>query len=212
MVGVRVSGFGCRVSGVAHPLPTFRNHDSAGMLLMETMAYVAILAVIINLSLSIFLSVSRLSALGTASLDRLRMVEDFRRIVTADVQQAHAITRSVGAYATGTDQLVLEMPRRPEDPEAARYVVLGHITSTTRPGRLEIIEKNGQYSVESYSIDALPVVALRFAYDEDDPVKARRVSLDVDVPNVAKNKPPATYHVVAALRSVGRAAAGGNTP
>lgn len=176
---------------------------AAGLSLLEMLGYVAIITVVINLSLSVFLSASRLSAVGTVALDRLTMVEYLNAEFRRTVREAGAVVPDVGAFETGPEHVVLAMPPRPGQSETARYVVFGEIGREKRLSRLEIIEKHGEYTTEAYSTYALPVESLRFEYDRDDPTRARLVTLEVDALNARKEirKPPVTYRFVGALRS-----------
>ena len=208
-----MNALACRGKGLHHRQRAAAN---AGMVLIEALAYVAILAIVVNVTMSVFVSASRLSLLGTTALDRLTMVEHIREGYARTVREAQGVVSVVGAYRTGGDRLVLEMPRSPEHADARRYVVFGFITSTSCLGRLEIIEKDGQYSAAAYSTYALPVSALRFGYDTPDPEQARLMSLEVDVldartkaylrkgPSLPKlkTKAPVTYRFVANPRSV----------
>jgi len=179
---------------------------NAGTSLLEMLVYIPILAVVVNLSLSVFLGASRLSALGSTAMDRMTTVTEVQQKFTRTVREAEAVAPGVGTYRTGPAQLVLEMPPSPDHPDARRYVVFGHITSTKRLGRLEIFEKDGQFTSDAYSRYAFPTRNLRFRYDNDDPAAARLVTLEVDVENARKSKakPPVTYRFVAALRSSAR--------
>jgi len=175
-----------------------RNTSNSGMTLIEALAYVAILAVVINGAMSMFLGASRLSFLGTAAADRLSEVERVREAFTGAVHEAQGIAPGAGAFRTGPDCLVLDMPVDPAD-GAPRYVVLGCLTSKTGLMRVEVTARDGQYVTESAMRFALPVAALHFAYDGAAPL----VTLDLDAVNASKDpsRPPVTYRFAAAPRS-----------
>jgi hypothetical protein len=174
----------------------------AGMLLLETMVYIGVLAVILNVALSIFISASRLSLMGTTALDRLCMVEEVRQVFSRGAHEAQAVAPGIGAYKTGPDQVVFELPSDHAAEGERRYVVFGRIISPARLSRMEIVEKDGQFSLAACSTYALPVSALQFGFPGDDPGRARLVSVELDVPNAGKTKPkpPVTYRFLAALR------------
>ena len=187
--------------------------ENRGMTLLGTLAYVAILAVLINLSMSVFVSASRLSALSTAALERLNTVDEVRVSFTRTVREARGVSPGVGVYKSGPTQLVLDMPLRPEDGGTARYAVFAQLKSPTQLSRLEVIEKDGALSPGNFSTYALPVEAVRFEYDAQDPERARLVTFDLDVENAGKNanKPPVTYRFLASPRGKGALAIGGET-
>ena len=189
-----------------------RISNDAGMSLLETLGYVAVLAVLVNLTLTLFIGASRLSILGTTALDRLRMVEDVREGFSETVREARRVVSGVGAYETGPGQLVLELPPDASDGDARRYAVLGHITSALCLGRLEVVERGGVCEASSYSTYALPIAGVRFEYDSEHLERVRLVTLQLDAQNAAKTKAPATYRFQASLRGSNPGAATREAP
>jgi len=177
----------------------FVRQRRAGMTLIECLVYVAIFCVVVNLCVSVFLGMSRLSAMQTTALDRMREVEEVREVFSRAVRASYGVVAGVGAYKTGPDQLVLEMPSDPAAAKANHYTILGKLGKESRLARLELVANDGKYTSDSYVTYALPIDALRFQYDPGQP---RVVQCEVDVPNAAKkkNKPPVTYHFLASLR------------
>jgi len=188
-----------------------RSND-AGMSLLEMMGYMAVLAVLVNLTLTLFIGASRLSVLGTTALDRLRTVEDVREGFTETVREARRVVPGVGVYKTGPGQLVLELPREASDGDTRRYAVLGHITSALCLGRIEVLERGGVCEADSYSTYALPIAGVRFEYDSEHLERVRLVTLQLDAQNAAKTKAPATYRFQASLRASSSVAARGEAP
>ncbi len=174
---------------------------NAGMSLIECLAYVAIFAVIVNLSMSTFMSATQLSSMGTRGLDRLNMTDELRDGVAQVLREARTVVAGVGAYHTGPDTLVLDMPPRTDAPDARRYVVLGRLGPDNRLARIEVAEKDGVYTTTWFSHYALPVAAVRFGYDNADPLCARLIAVEADVVNTHKGKAPVPYRFSAALRS-----------
>jgi hypothetical protein len=199
------------VKHAAHPVRHPAGSD-AGMLLLECLMYVAILAIVVNLVASVFVSATRLSAVGTAALDRVNAVDDVREAFTRAVREAEAVVPGAGAFATGPNQLVLRMPLGAHKDAHARYVVLGCIDPAPGFKSLEITEKNGQYAPEAYTVCSLPVQSLRFDYGAGPPERARLISLDVVAANARKDKDPTTYRLTGALRSTERRSEGGAKP
>ena len=176
-------------------------HNTAGMSLLECLAYVAIFAVVINLSMSAFVSASRLSSTATAGLNRLAVTDDLREGISRALREARGVAAGVGSYRTGQDTLVVELPLLPDKPIAHRYAVLGRIISKNRLTHMEVAEIDGSYTITWCSTYALPVSAIRFGYDNADPLRARLISIEMDVDNVHKGKPPVSHRFSAALRS-----------
>jgi len=177
------------------------------MSLIEMLGYVAVLAVLVNLTLTLFIGASRLSVLGTAALDRLRMVEDLREGFTETVREARRVAPGVGAYRTGPGQLVVELPPlETTDAPARRYAILGHITSSLCLGRLELVERDGAFETVSYSTYALPLAGIRFEHDADHLDSVRLVTLHIDAKNAAKTNESVAYRIQASLRASGHGA------
>ena len=147
----------------------------------------------------------RLSNLNAAALDRLHTVEVVREAFSKAVRESAGIVEGVGAHKTGADAVVLRMPPSAESPTASRYVVFGNVSGKGALARLEVTEENGQYAALAFEQYPLPVKAIHLGFDSDNPLKARRVSLEAEVANVVKgkSKPPVTYEFVTALRSGG---------
>jgi hypothetical protein len=92
-----------------------------GYTLLHVLAYTALLAVVINLGLTNFVSATRLNTRGAGILDDLwafdRMATGFRATVAASTR----VVDELGAYRTSDDTLVLETAAIDG---AARYAVL----------------------------------------------------------------------------------------
>jgi len=175
---------------------------TAGMSLFECLVYVAILGVVINLSMSIFMSSSRMSTLATVALDRVNMTEDVRHAFTRAVHEAEGVASEAGSYKTGPEQLVLAYPPTPESDGWRRYVVFGRIAPSAGLGRLDILEKAGEVVIDGLVKYPLPVSKLDLSYDADSPDAARLVTLQVDVQMGSSRdvRPPKTHRFAASLR------------
>lgn len=174
--------------------------SESGTTLVEMLAYIAVLAVVINLAGSIFISVNRMNAVGTMALDRVGMRDEVRKDLGAAIRQAVRVVPGVGAYHTGADTLVMEIPPEAASPEVNRYLVLGFVTSKDRISRMIVEKRDGAYVAASCTTYALPVAAVRFSYDAEDPLNARLVRVDADIPNTHKGKEPVPLGFSAALR------------
>lgn len=160
-----------------------RSANVAGMTLLEVLGCVAILAIVINLAASVFITSTRLSMLGTTALDRMWAVDEIRSEFAGAVRASTGVCSGVGRYRSGTDQLVLQMARPREQKEVKRYMVFGLIGSDSRLGELVILEKNGRHSAERFVTYPLDLDSIRFKYDANVPHEAHLVSLELDVRN-----------------------------
>lgn len=183
-----------------------RARSTAGMTLFECLMTTAILAVVVNLGLSIFMSSTRLSALTTGALDRVNMVEDVREAFSRTLHEATGVVSELATYKTGDEQLVLSYPPTPESDGWRRYVVFGRIAPSAGLGRLEISEKDGQWRADSFITYPLSVTGLGFTLDTERPLEARMVTLHVDVQTGSRkhSRPPKTYTFAATLRGDAR--------
>lgn len=171
---------------------------NSGMSLIECLAYVALFTIIINVSMSTFISATQLSTMGSRGLDRLNMADELRDSVVRLIREAGNVADGAGMYRTGPDTLVLAMPALSG---THRYTVLGLVGPKNRFSRIEVSETDGAYEVTHFSHYALPVAAVRFGFDDADPLKARLVSVDASLVNTHRGKPPIPYRFCASLRS-----------
>jgi hypothetical protein len=181
------------------------------MTLVEALAYVTILAVAINLALSLFLSASRLSMLGSSGLDKMVVLEEMRQEFTETVREATAVRDQIAEYRTGPDTLVLELPSQVG--EGRRYAVFGVLGGQPRLSRLVLTDKDGAFAAERFDTYRLDLEQVRFTADSADPKDARRASLHVVLKTERVRKTPSMGNTFsAAMRSVGPGPAGGRQP
>jgi hypothetical protein len=170
------------------------------MTLFECLVYIVVLAAIVNMTTSIFISTSRMNAMGTVALDRLEMRNEVRKEFSGILRQAAAIVPGIGAYHTGEDALVMELPPATGNPEIKRYAVLGFITAKDRVSHMYLEKRGGDYVVTACSTLALPVESLHFGYDKPDPMLARLVQVEMGVANTHKGKSAVPLQFTAGLR------------
>ena len=187
----------------AHGGPVFGH--ASGLSLFEVLMFSVLFVMLGAVAYSVFYNSVRLSAMHTSALDRIRAVETVREEFSQTVRESAGIAAGVGVHRTGADAVVLRIPPSPENGAAPRYVVFGRILGKPPLVRMEVAEENGQYTTTSFSRYPLPAKAVHLDFDTADPLKARRVALEIEVPNAVKgkSKPSATYRFVAALRNGG---------
>jgi len=178
----------------------------AGMTLLEVLGCVAILAIVINLAASVFITSTRLSALGTSALDKMCAVEDIRSEFVGAVRTSSGVCSGVAKYRSGTDQLVLQIAPPGDQKGDKRYVVFGPIGSDSRLDKLVILERDGKQSAERFVTYPLDLDSIQFKYDSDVPDRAHLVSLEISVRNDGnKHKTGRLHRFSAAMRGVSAA-------
>ena len=173
------------------------------MTLIEVLGYIAIIAVVINLATSVFLSSSRLSAIGTAALDSVNAVEDIRDGFTSAVHRSSGVSAGIGEHRSGSERVVLTMPRGSDEEAAHRYVVFGPLSSDSRLSKLVVIEQDGKLSAESFVTYSQALDSIRFSYDTADSSEAKLVMMDIETKRtVDRGRKRAPCRFAAAMRSV----------
>jgi hypothetical protein len=177
--------------------------DRAGMTLLEVLGCIVILAVVINLAASVFITSTRLSVLGTSALDKMCAVEDIRSEFVGAVRASSAVCAGVGKYRSGPDQIVLQMAQPGDQKGVKGYVVFGPIGSDSRLDKLVILEKDGKHTAERFVTYPLDLDSIQFKYDSDVPHESRLASLEISARNNGnKQNNPLLHRFTAAMRNV----------
>lgn len=100
-----------------------RRRGQSGITLVHILAYVTILAVVINLGATLFVALLRMHDAGSSALETSRMVRRIEAEVHDSVSEAVALHPRIGDYTTSEDAIVLELPPN-EETGNARYAVL----------------------------------------------------------------------------------------
>lgn len=168
-----------------------------GASLLEMIVYIAVLAILVSLALQVFISGSRVSALGTATLDRMLVLADLDEDFVDTVRSARRIVSEVARYKTGPDMLVLELPAE----TGRRYAVFGQLGETPQMNRLILVESQGTLEVERFATYRTDLSAISFEFDAALPLDARCVTLSLapKVPDRAQVKPVVT--IMASIRN-----------
>ncbi len=176
-----------------------RLERTAGTTLIEIIAYIAVLGVMISLCLSIFVTTSRLSLIGTGTLDRMTGLEQIHKGFSETVRDAVAVRTEAASYRTGPDVLVLELPCN----DGVRYAVFSRVGPDQRLSKLIFTEQDGKFSPEHFVTYRQNLRTLRFGYDTSDETLARRVSLRLELDKGVEPKiPPLGHTFHAAIRAV----------
>ena len=163
---------------------------NSGMSLLEVLGCIAVLGIIINLALSLFLDASRLNVLGTEALDKLRQTEEIRREFQEAVRECISVCEQAGSYKTGEDQLVLRAHPDAINGEEERYVILHTVQSPKRLRKIVLVKKNGILEGASVVTYPLEVDLARFTID-----KQNLVSMDITLKrNSDRSKREPTIH------------------
>ncbi len=103
-----------------------RRHGQLGITLVHMLAYVAILAVVINLGATLFVAVLRMHDAGSGALEKSRTVRHIESEIRAVASEAVAVRAGIGEYDTSENAVVLELPPDTEN-GSARYAVFQRI-------------------------------------------------------------------------------------
>jgi len=173
----------------------------AGMSLVEVLGCIAILGVVINLGASVFITSTRLCALGTTALDRMHVVEEIRDGFTGTVRESCAVVPTLSEYRSGNEQVILEMA--PTGRSEKRYAILGRFGCGSRLSRLVVVGEDGNYSVETFRTYPLDVDKIRFGYDKSAVQDVRLVSIEFDIKDEGQKRNKRTAHkFTASMRAI----------
>ncbi len=171
--------------------------DDRGYTLIELLVYAFVLAIIVNMSVSLFLNAKRLSALGEMAFDRIGGVEEIGREFRDAVRQSDGIAPDLDAIETDEHCLVLTRTGA----KGRRYVVIRADTEGQYL-RLEEYSRNGkELWLERLKTFALPIAGIRFEYGSERPEHSRTVQLHLEIDNKGTpNTTPAENVFIASLR------------
>ena len=158
---------------------------TAGYSLIEMLAYVGVLAVIINLGAGALVSVVRVNHVGMLALERIEGLEEIRREFRQSVRASTGVAADAGPFRSGVDQLVLEMPADEREPATRRFTVF--LFSPDKPNgeegvflrKLVVVQDPSGDHAEALVCYPLRLDSVRFTYDADSPDRARLVTLTV---------------------------------
>ncbi len=182
--------------------------DDRGYTLIELLAYAFVLAIIVNMSVTLFLNAKRLSNLGEMAFERISGVDEIGREFTDAVLQSDAIVNELNGIVTDEECLVLSQPAIPFSgaggPPAEvgrRYVVFRAVREGQYLRAEEYLEDGEGLSLEKLKTFALPIAGLRFEYGSERPEQSRTVRLHLHIDSGGTpNTTPSENVFVASLR------------
>jgi hypothetical protein len=176
-------------------MQTSRN---AGIALLETLGYIAILGVLINLALSTFVSAGRLTSLGNAARSRIEGISELDRGFRGAVREAVGTEVRAGVYEASETVLVLRLPDGPNGER--RHTVVGDLRGTGRLARVTFSENGSESRIES-ATTYTPMI-LKHGFKQAG--NGRLITLTVTIDNAGfANTIPAENTFVASMRAAG---------
>ena len=173
-----------------------RLRRNEGYTLLEMIAYIGLMAVVINLAAGAFLNQHRLNIAGVEALDRVREMDRLSGDVRGLIRQAEAVLPEGAGWTTSEEALVLALPPQGEDGD--RIAVLGLLGPEDRFGWV-IFEGETVIRAGGYRLD---FEEARFTFDAGDPVSARRVTLELTPAyTFGEKREPFPRYVTGALRN-----------
>lgn len=171
--------------------------DKRGYTLIELLAYAFILAIIVNMSVTLFLTAKRLSVLGEMAFERISGVDEMGRAFSDAVMESDAIVHELNSIVTDEGCLILSQPAE----AGRRYVVFRAVDEGRYLRAEEYVEHGEGLSLEKLKTFRLPIAGLRFEYASDRPEQSRTVRLHLHIDNKGTpNTTPSENLFVASLR------------
>lgn len=171
--------------------------DDRGFTLIELLAYAFVLAIIVNMSVTLFLNAKRLSFVGEMAFERIRGVDEMGREFTEAVMQSDAIMHELNTMVTDEECLILSQPAE----AGRRYVVFRAVDEGRYLRAEEYVEDSEGLSLEKLKTFRLPIAGLRFEYGSELPEQSRTVRLHLRIDTEGTpNTTPSENLFVASLR------------
>ena len=169
--------------------------ETAGTTLLEMIAYLFVLGIVINLCAQVFLSSSRLAAVGGAAVERIETLDGMQRDFRETVRECNGIVADVAGFASNENQAVLRMP------DGERFVVFGAPEGVQRLSKRTIRVKDGVWDLERAETYPIDLSAFRFSYSGAGPEPSRSVTLHATAAGRARdNRAGKEVTVTATLR------------
>ncbi len=176
-----------------------------GMTLLETLAYIAGLAIFINICAVAFIQGNRLMQVGETALLRMNAASEIQRDFTQAVREAVSVDAERSGFVSNSAQVVLRMPSNPNDPNTLSFVLFGN----SENGSLfmnRYILRDGALELDRSKLYPVPYESAEITYDRSPSQGARTVHLNLrlfaDRPD---NRSGGGLQCVASIRSSGGA-------
>ncbi len=153
---------------------------NAGMTLLELLGYVAALGILVNICAVSFVQSNRLAQVGETTLLRLDTLAAVQQDFTDAVHRAVSVAPALAGFSTNAEQVVLQLPPLPDEPEAVRFIVFG------RNGKDDLsmttyAMANGKLVLERHQRYPVRFEVVNLAYDRPPGQGTRAVSLTLRI-------------------------------
>lgn len=149
-----------------------------GMTLLEMLAYIAGLAVFINVCAVAFIQGNRLMQVGETALLRMNAASEIQRDFTRAVREAVAVDVERSGFVSGDAQVILRMPQDPSEPDGPPFVLFGHAEDGTLFMNRYVV-RNGVLELERSKRFAVPFESAALTYDRSPGQGTRTVNLSL---------------------------------
>ncbi len=166
--------------------------NNHGYTLLELLAYVAILAVFLNITAGLYLSTNRLMARSDLAIDRASGIAEIETAFREAVASANAVADAAGPLRPGESLLVLRRASAAEE-----WIALGAVTSPERFSVATYAVVNGTPEMISLKTFSQPVLRSQFTVDASSPLV--RLSVGIESKGTTNTVSPENTFV-AALR------------
>lgn len=157
--------------------PVARND---GMTLLEMLAYIAGLAIFINICAVAFIQGNRLMQVGETALLRMNAASEIQRDFTQAVREAVSVDAERSGFVSNSAQVVLRMPSDPDDPGVIPFVLFA-TSEDGFPYMNRYVMRNGALEVDRSKRYAVPYETATFTYDRPPGQGTRTVHLNLRV-------------------------------
>lgn len=149
-----------------------------GMTLLEMLAYIAGLAIFINICAVAFIQGNRLMQVGETALLRMNAASAIQRDFTQAVREAVSVEAERSGFVSGSAQVVLRMPSNPDDPGAIPFILFA-TSEDGFPYMNRYVLRNGALEVDRSRRYAVPFEVVEFTYDRSPGQGTRTVHLNL---------------------------------
>ena len=144
-----------------------------GYTLLELLAYVAILAVFLNITAGLYLSTNRLMVRSDLAIDRASGIAEIETAFREAVASASTIADAVGPLRSDESLLILRRASITEE-----WIALGAITSPNRFSVATYALVNGAPEMTSLKTFSQPILRSKFIADASSPLLRLAIGIE----------------------------------